>query len=78
MHGHAARSHRGSPSEDNTKAAQWAGPSPAHSPFMHPYAQPFFTPEEIVRSDRPPSSASETMHPNAMYHDHLDPTSQQV
>lgn len=45
---------------------------------MHPYAQPFFTPEEIVRSDRPPSSASETMHPNAMYHDHLDPTSQQV
>ncbi len=78
MQSHVAGAFCGSGSKDNAEAAHWQGiPSTVQSSFIHPYAQQFMTPEEIVRGDRP-SSASDTLQPSAMYDGRLGPVPQQV
>lgn len=62
----------------NAEAGRWEGPLPAHSPFIHPQAQAFTPPENVMDGDRPSSHSDDDMRTGALYHNHQHPNSQQV
>jgi len=57
--------------EEDAEAAQWTQHLPlVASLFEYPYAQQFTQPEDLASMDRP-SSASEDMQHNVMFHAHV-------